>query len=442
MPLTIPFPLSFSLDAALAQTYRIKDGYLDPPALRLEKQRRYTFTQGITSTLLQHSKQRTLAKESQTLQFAIDEGQPELSLNFRPLLDCYYTRDFKDAFTSKGKLKPAISVKGHHLPGLVECFANGAYQESPENFIALLFLPLACGYYRLPSLRSALVIPEVSSLNAWVRRRKKRAGETYQQFCAGGAGEAGLRFFVWDKSSDELRKSAIDYCEVYQLGKQMWDGNQSYLKQQVYRIRAKPEMLALYQDALGFFPSKVRLNDKGESWLAISKVLPWVAENLIAERPWHAGFFEFRKANTIYPEDRSGLVKMHEHINERDRVLFDAVQGAFRTLLYEEGKQASKQGRSLDYKQVSNKAIYRLQRPSTQQQFASALVDFLSRYRSSAARGNGLEIAARLHSDRQWQQSRDLAMLAIATYVGKSKEESNAIEASEAESDSPYTEFS
>ena len=55
----------------------------------------------------------------------------------------------------------------------------------------------------------------------------------------------------------------------------------------------------------------------------------------------------------------------------------------------DKGNRLKKQGRPLDYGQVTDKVIYRFQRPSTQQEFATALVDFLSQYRSKAAKGAG-----------------------------------------------------
>lgn len=162
----------------LKETYQIKDGYLNVKALKLDDQSRYIFTDGVTTTFLQHSKQRSLDKQTQSLSFQVDEGQPEIQVNHRQLLDCYYTRDFKEAFSSKGKFQKSIPLKGHHLPGLVEDFANGAYQESPENYLALLFLPIACHYYRLPNFLSGLVILSVSNLKAWVKRRKAYAAKT------------------------------------------------------------------------------------------------------------------------------------------------------------------------------------------------------------------------------------------------------------------------
>ncbi|RMD72411.1 MAG: type I-MYXAN CRISPR-associated Cas8a1/Cmx1, partial [Cyanobacteria bacterium J149] len=40
----------------LEQTYQIKDGYLDVPALNLDPQGKYTLSEGIITTFLQHSK--------------------------------------------------------------------------------------------------------------------------------------------------------------------------------------------------------------------------------------------------------------------------------------------------------------------------------------------------------------------------------------------------
>jgi CRISPR-associated protein Cas8a1/Csx13 len=409
----------------LDQTYQVtKDGYLDVPALNLDGQGLYTFTEGLISTFLQHSKQRVRDSTGVAKTFTVDEGQPEIKVEFRPLLSCYYTGDLKEAFNTKGLLKSEIALKGHHLPGLVECFVNGAYLESPEGFIALLFLPLACGYYKLPAkkmagkmtARSAAVIPEIGNLLKWLGRRQAFSGRTYRNFRSSSAGESALQFLLQEKLIEDSKLERVKYCEVYQLGKQTWDGNQSYLKQAVYRVEVRDEILELYNAAIQFFPSKVKQTDKGESWLAISKVLPWICDNLIAEKAWYAGFFEFRKRNEMY--ERRGLVDMTDTLADKEKMLFDTVQGAFSTYLWKQNIQAQKQGRKPDYAQVTNKVIYRMQRPSTQQEFATALVDFLSQFRSKSSRGVGLEVYQWLHGEN-WRQARDLTLLAIATYTSK-----------------------
>ena len=405
----------------MQQTYRLRDGYLDIPALNLDRQGKYTFTEGVNTTFLQHGKQRKQNKNPTTVTFPVDDI--EFSRSFRQLEDCYYTRDFKEAFNPKGAFKPKIPLKGHHLPGLVECFAHGAYQESPEGFLALVFLPLACSYYQLSGYRSAVVIPEVKNIQEWVKRRKNSSGSTYRNFRSSSAGESGLRFLLQEKLIEDNRQFRVDYCEVYQLGKQQWDGSQNYLKQAVYRVRVNDEILDLYEKASNTeaFKPQVRTNDKGETWLAISKVLPWLCDNLITGKPWYSGFYEFQKQNELY--ERKGLVSMSQYLDSLEQTFFDAVQGAFSSFLREQIMQAQNQGRKLDYPQVTNKVINRLQRPSTQQDFAKTTVDFLSRYRSKSTRGVGAEIYQWLHKDNQWKQARDLALLAIASYTGKSKDE-------------------
>jgi len=412
----------------LKQTYCSEQGYLKVPALKLDEQGRYIFTEGVMSTFLQHSKQRNREKQTVPLAFLVEDDKPEIRIDYRPVIDCYYTRDFKEAFNSKGAFKSEIPLKGHHLPGLVECFVNGAYIESPTGFLALLFLPLACTYYQLPGYRSSVVIPEVRNLKEWTTLRRKMSGRTYRSFRSSSAGESALHFLLQEKLVEDSQQFRIDYCEVYQLGKQQWDGNQSYLKQAVHRVQVSEQVLGLYEVASRLLPPRVKLKPDGNTWLAESKVLAWISDNLIAEKVWYRGFFEFRKATTIYPEDRRGLVVMTEHLSEDEQVLFDAVQGAFKKYRGQQIDQAKRQNRQPDWEQITNKVIYRLQRPSTQQDFATALVDFLSRSRSKAALSSGPQIFWWLHQDANWRKARDLSLLAVATYQGQSREEKAEIE--------------
>ncbi|RCJ27141.1 type I-MYXAN CRISPR-associated Cas8a1/Cmx1 [Nostoc minutum NIES-26] len=406
-----------ALEWLMQQTYQIQDGLLVVRSLNLSPQGKHAFSQGVISTFLQHSKQRTLEKTPALIPIVVEENQPEIILSCRKLIDCYYLRELKGVFNSKGKFNSTISIKGHHLPGLVECFVNGEYQESPTGFIALLFLPLACSYYLMMNGRYALVIPEVTNLIAWITRRQQQGSRSYKDFRSPSAGEAGLRLLLEEQTISDLNRHKVKYCEVYQLGKQPWDMQQTGLKQAVYRIHASDDLLAIYQSAVVLFPANVRVTDRGQSWLALSKVLPWIAENLVAGRAWYSGFYEFRKANEIY--ERKGLVSMTENfLQQHERNLFEAVQGAFRVYLSGQNKQAKRQGRPLDYGQVTDKVIYRLQSPNTQQEFAKALVDFLSQFRSKYARGVGKEIYAWIHG-AEWRKARDLSLLAIATYQGK-----------------------
>lgn len=434
----------------LEQTYQIKRGLLIAPALNLDEQGCFTFNQGMLSSFLQHGQQKSFVEDpsqpkkgkkkfykTQTLNFMIEADHPEISVSYTLLDSCYYTEAAKLAkdFTSG---KP--EVKTQILPGLEECFVNGSYKESSGNFLALLFLPLACGYYQLPvcngKSRSAIVIPDVQNLKVWVKLRQKlpskvyaNFGSPYGKFRASSSGEAALRFLLDERQLDNSLPFNVKYCEVYQLGSQPWNGNQSYIKQAVYRVPLKDDALNLYRIAYHNLKPRLRSKQGGERvWLAESKVLAWISDNLIANKVWYSGFFEFRKSNTIYPEDRRGLIVMAEYLNADEQILFDAVQGAFRKYRGQQIDQAKRQGRQPDWEQITNKVIYRLQRPSTQQEFATALVDFLSQFRSKAALSSGAQVFWWLHQESNWRKARDLALLAIATYQGQSPEEKSQIE--------------
>lgn len=425
----------------LEHTYQINDGYLKVPALDLDEQGAYTFTAGVTSTFLQHSKQRKQEKNTTTLSFQIDDGQPEINISYRPLLDCYYTSDFKEAFNSKGAFKPAIPLKGHHLPGLVECFANGAYKESPEGYLALLFLPLACHYYQLPRYRSAIAIPAVTDLVKWVEQRQRLSGKTvqklssdqykllkrsYRNYRTTSAAESALALLLQERLIEDNQDFRVNYCEVYQLGKQPWDGNQSYLKQAVHRVYATDRTLKVYQSAYYLFPAKVRKNEKGETWLAISKVLPWISENLVKNDVWYSGFFEFCKVNEIY--ERKGLINMTDrYLEEDEQVLFDAVQSSFRRYRSKQyqirreqlGRDLTQEDRNVVAAKCTEKTVNKFQSPNTQTDFAAALVKFLSDYPTSALQSKGPQIFHWLHRQANWKQARDLSLLAVITYQGK-----------------------
>ncbi|MGL5942140.1 MAG: type I-MYXAN CRISPR-associated Cas8a1/Cmx1 [Waterburya sp.] len=437
----------------LQQTYRLQDGYLDVPALNLDSQGKYTFTKGVVGVFLQHQQQRTFSDGSVSKSFQIDEGQPEITVNYKPIVDCYYTKEI-NVFTKKGQFNTNIQVKSQHLPGLEECFVHGAYKETHKGFLSLLFLPLACSYFQLPFVKHpdskkktlvptyAIVIPEVTNILAWSERRKKLSGKTtytYKNFLAQDAGETGLRLLLQEKLLEDLNSFRIQSCEVYKIGPQQWNVQQIALKQAIYRISVSDEILDLYDSAFQFFKPQVRTNDKGETWLAISKVLPWLCDNLIIGKPWYSGFYEWKKQNELY--ERKGLISMSQYLDALEQKLFDAVQGAFGLYRWKQREQAKSQNRDPDYGQITDKVVYRFQRPSTQQEFASALVQFLSQNRSTSILGKGQEIYSWIHG-KNWKQARDLALLAIATYESKTQQNQRKKPSKVNESESTSTESS
>ena len=445
----------------MSQTYTVQDGLLVIPPLHISAQGRYPLSKSILDTFLQFQRgNKEFSKEEQNLVFSIDDG--EKVVKNRPLLWCYYTDPNKlDAFTAKGILKDKISISGKHLPGLIQDFANSQYyQESPSRFLTLLFLPISCTYFRLPFVKAkilkkermvptyAVIIPEVRNLQNWVNRRRQLSETSYKDFHSCSSSESALRFLMRENLFDGLEKQAIRYCEVIKIAPQSWDENQAGLKKDIHRVRLNNDSISLYTSACQYLPptrvSRPKDAQSKKRTLVFSKVLAWIADNLVIGKPWYTDFSSFCKKKTedevslangsrkkveLYKFERKGLTAMTEHLQPFEQILFDTVRGAFGNYLRKQFDfRKSKLGRDLNLKErldefdsATDKVIYRLQRPSTQQEFAKAIVDFLSQFRSKAARGFGREIYAWIHGE-EWRKARDLTMLAIATYQSKKKD--------------------
>jgi CRISPR-associated protein Cas8a1/Csx13 len=436
-----------SLDWLLKKTYQLtKDGYIDVPSLNLDTQGLYVFTQGLLNSFLQHTQHRKLGSSVQR-RFLIDEGNPELSLQVAPVLSCYYTGKL-ECFDKKDLFKPKIDLKSQHLPGLEGCFINGDYKESPQGFIPLLFLPLACGYYELPrksvsgkvTLRSAIAVPEVKNLKKWVHRRKEFSARSYRNFRSSGSGEAALNFLVNSKLDEDFKQIAVEYCELYQLGKQSWShSSQSFVKQAVYHVAVDLDVLRRYEIATSFFSAKLRRKKDGEVFFAPSKALAWICENIIIHKPWYLGFSEFMKvrvnprkpkSDTNFPAyklELGDLINMAEYLNADEKVLFDAVQGSFSYYLAKQfsyrrgqlGRELTKEDLGDVVSRSMAKVVNRLQRPNTRFEFAKALVEFLSDHPTNSLKAVGPQIYQWIHREENWRQAKDLTLLAIATYTSR-----------------------
>jgi CRISPR-associated protein Cas8a1/Csx13 len=230
----------------MQNTYVIEDGLLVAPSLNLQAQDRYAFSAGVLNTFLQFSSgNKEFAKEKESLTYAVDDS--EISTTYRRVLWCYYTDPTKlTAFTDKGVLKSKIQLTSKHLPGLIQDFASGkCYEDTPEGFLSLLFLPLACSFFQLPYVPHpdskkktkvptyAIVIPEIANLLTWRRRRRDFSGRICKSFRSSGAAEAGLRVLLQERLLEELQIHKSLYCEVYRIGPQKWDTSQIGLKQAV-----------------------------------------------------------------------------------------------------------------------------------------------------------------------------------------------------------------
>ena len=191
-------------------------------------------------------------------------------------------------------------------------------------------------------------------------------------------------------------------------------------------------------------PLLPRQNKKGEYFWPRSYIRPFVAENLASSRPWFTGFSRLMIAqdssnkpirSSLYLE-RKGLFTMIQEITwdaPGEEIIVRAVHEAMRCRY---GRIAAENTQNLAAMKKRMTREYERQRlafvgAKTADALRYALADLWSRAGSnSVLRGVWPQILPLLNNEK-WQVSRDLALIALASYQGKEQENVDPTEAEE-----------
>ena len=180
-------------------------------------------------------------------------------------------------------------------------------------------------------------------------------------------------------------------------------------------------------------PPSPRQNKKGEYFWPGSYVRPLVAENLASGRPWFTGFSYLMSAvdpisnkpirNYLYHE-RKGLAAMAQEIawdTPGEEVIVRAVHEAMRCRY---GRIAAENVRNQVAMKKRMTREYERQRlafvgAKTSDALRHALADLWSRAGSNGVLRGAWPQILPLLSDEKWRLSRDLALIALASYQGE-----------------------
>lgn len=181
-----------------------------------------------------------------------------------------------------------------------------------------------------------------------------------------------------------------------------------------------------------------RQNKKGEYFWPKSYARPFIAENLASGRPWYAGFTRLMTAqdeSTKKPRpirdalkfERGGLSTMTEEIqwdHAGEEVIVRAVHEAMRCrygriAAENAGKQAAMKNRMTREYERQRLAFVGAK---TADALRHALADLWSRAGSNSVLRESWPHILPLLSNTKWQLTRDLALIALASYQGKEQE--------------------
>ena len=327
--------------------------------------------------------------------------------------------------------RTSSAVVGWQFPGGAErhsALGRATALEEPLNrWLALLFAPVGCLYFETKSHfssgfrpRYAIVIPDVLNLQEYAELRTLFAHAGTETFKVAGLSEAVLRVITGLESSRAGQRLGFDSCEVVAFAVLPWSSQQK-TRLQVFRAMARPEMdYASFEVCRNLLHPRLRSRVKdGETWWDVPQVPELVARNLIRGRPWWNGFADFvadRGLRThVFKYEADGLAGMvgesRIFSDGPGKVIVVACQQALRNHM---GKKFARPG-GARWESEFTKVRISISRCKTAIDLRETLTDFWARNGPlDALKGRWPEILPLLTGG--WRESRDLALLALASY--------------------------
>lgn len=410
----------------------------------------------ILGSFLQHGQTRNADKGNDpkgVVSVTIDETP--FALRFRKITSyAHQTSEFNPLGTNTlaGWLFPGGAVRHTGLQ------SSTALEEPPDKALVLHFAPVGAIYFEIKSRgggvrpRYSLVIAEIRNLKKYSEARQCFLPYGVKQLYAAGTAEAGYRVLAELKAANLLEDISSAFCRVISFGTVPWSSQQKS-RVNLMTVQATSEsdlkVFDFCQNVL--FPQLIKRDDKEPFW-DVPQVPDIVARNLSQGKQWWEGFGDFisdkevrdhvfgyvrdSKGKLIYIKEgeKGGLVKMvenHETFPEGPETTFVlACHEAWRRRMGKISGKTQREGSSFG-DQVSRE-FERLRVSFSRCKNAASLREAVTDF---WARGGGplkplqegWKDILTLMNEKNWRKSKDLALLALASYKSATKDEAVAL---------------
>ena len=355
-------------------------------------------------------------------------------------------------------VKP-MKVAGWLFPGgvvrHVQATKATSLEEDPARALALLYAPVGAIYFRVHRQTAGvrpqycLVLPAVVDLQGYAAARQLFHRQGVARLQVAGAAEAAARALSELEAHGLLRRVVADRCDVVAFGTVPWSKQQKTRVERFTVTGARPEALVAYRTATLALPPRLvagKLDEKtGEipHWWAVPQVPDLVATNTLAGAPWWRGFAGLwaRVRQAARPEqrdwalqdERRGLQLMTDDgrmtpIGPEAR-LVRACQETWRRRLGALSERAKRQ--NLNFSDLASREYERTRISFARCKSAAMLRQTLTDFWSRA--GGPLPDLQEAWPDllpllrEDWQDARDLALLALASYKAQPKVEAETL---------------
>ena len=438
------------LDWLLKQSFQISaEGLisltgLNPQAMDIGTQ--VTIHQGITGTFLQHNK---FFKSTGKVSKKLSIDGIEIVAEYKKAAS-YAHQDFaKHLCDEQGKLlQGTIGIAGWLYPGaVVRHYAfkeQTQFEETLEQALALLFSPVACQYFVLPShshkkqAQYALVIPEVTDLELYAERCWALKNFGYKNLHASSLGEAGLRFLTYETSLELARYYQVERCQVIMFGTVAWSSSQK-TRTEIVMVEATEKVIFNYKISCVCFPENRVVEHTSGNFISWSIARGLIADNLIRGLPWWYNFSKRINKQELFKQiyyEREGLYDMIQNgqwDQEAQKLFVQACHEALRKTF---GKiyGRKKEDEYAQFQRKAERIRAELGRCKNAASFRQFITDFWARAgRISILEDHWEELLPLTTGMMDWKVARDLTLLALASYKPSNKPQASSSEHKEPE---------
>lgn len=407
----------------------------------------------VLGSFLQHNKQNKIPKKTphKVLNYNFDDDS--VQVEYRPLVHPYsHTEAASLLISSSGKIKESIPIKGWLSPGAAERHSRligTEIQETPGRFICLLFAPTAALFVHLyhrgmdgrwDARRGvAVVIPHVTDLTRYSQCFTRYLDTPVDRLSADGLSDAALLALVTLRAGDSLDTLGLNGCSCTMMGKVGWTSQQQTRTSVISFSLNDSNVLDKFELAIRELPNKVKLTKEKPTqknpqpptkyFVATSLCRGLIADNIANGREWFRGLSSLmvskKQAQLVFFE-KGGLKEMVDKVewpDEADRKLVEAIHTAISHRYGALAAQASSRGERIPFDREYERMRAGLMRVKNAQTMRWELADLFARGGLNKVLQDEWGNVLPLFTGSDWQRTRDLALLALASYKGKGTEE-------------------
>lgn len=439
--------------ALIAASFRVEDSGLihftglGPPSSAPEEA--VVLQDALLGTFLQHGRTRK-ADPSNKAQGSLTIGEEEHQRTVRFRKVTHYVH--QDAVKDLRGPDRTIQVAGWAFPGgavrhtASHLVNDTALAEPLARYLCLLYAPVGAYFFQLHQRGQArragycIVLPDLVDLEEYAVARKGFHGA--QTLSAAGGAEAALRVLVHLAGQQLQEELEAVVCRVIEFGVVPW-ASQQKTRVRLHDLEAMDlATLNTFRAVEQVFRPQERVNRRtGETFLSVPQAPELIARNCLVKRSWWLGFAEFtadsERRQAIFREERGGLQELVEAqtgMNSNAMAFVGACHEAWRHRLGSIGERVrDPRNRGMSFRDQAGREYDRARiafsRCKSLPTFRQAITDFWARGRANHELQEHWAAVLPFLNPKGWQEGRDLALLALASYRPRTQDERDALSA-------------